>query len=73
MEAEGFFKREQEPDNKEGDVGFNATLCARESAAKAAPGGYFLNWKLAVCMMPSFSKTWNWRQLPAQDLSVFQT
>jgi hypothetical protein len=39
--------------------------------AGAAVG--YLNLNFAVCMLPSLSVTFSWRQVPAHALSVFQT
>ena len=46
-----------------------SSLCARSKAQAAA----YLNLKSAVCVVPSLSVTVSWRQVPAQDESVFQT
>ena len=33
----------------------------------------YLKEKLAVCVVPSISFTWIWRQVPAHDFSLFHT
>jgi hypothetical protein len=44
-----------------------------QRAAFAQPDGDYLNWKRTVCVVPSFSRTVNSRQLDFQDFRVFHT
>ena len=41
--------------------------------APALYRGYYLNWKLALCSLPSLSLRTNWRVCPLHAFSVFHT